>query len=212
MPAQMVLSFPEPKQDTLDLKEALQQSWGWREAGETVERCNEKLAFFDLMAFGLNYKDRLALFHAALESVLSVAPCQAIYWVESQQIIEPSNYLSARRSRDFHPLQFALNVRLFSIPNEEHSEYVMDTLGLNICGLPDLQCHFLDLDPNMIGRKLYQTAFYLFEEGDIIQDGNTISGLKLGSKWRCQHERSLVKPDRIVLDIDPGKPYTAGDR
>mgnify|MGYP001037336985 CR=1 FL=1 len=212
VPAQVVLSFPEQGQDTLDLTEALQQSWKWRDAEETVKQCKVKVAFFDLMAFEINYQNRLALFHAALESVLMVAPCQAIYWVESQQIINPSDYLSARRASEFHPLEFALNLRFFNIPNEAHSEFVVDTVGLNICGLPDLQCHFLDLDPNAVGRKLYQTAFYLYEKGDIIRDGNTISGLKLGSKWKCQHESSLVKPDRIVIDVNPGKPHAAGNR
>ena len=35
-------------------------------------------------------------------------------------------------------------------------------------------------------------------------------GPEPGSRWRCQHEESLLKPTRVVLDIDPGPPHAAG--
>ena len=52
----------------------------------------------------------------------------------------------------------------------------MDTRGLAPFGLPDLQVHFRDLEPARLAGLLYATAGYLLEEGDVIADGNTISG------------------------------------
>jgi hypothetical protein len=88
----------------------------------------------------------------------------------------------------------------------------MDTLGLGALGLPDLQCRFCLLEPRAVARALYNTAWYLFTEGDVIQDGHTVEGGAPGSRWRCRHEDSLVGPERVVLDLNPGPPYAAGNR
>ena len=53
---------------------------------------------------------------------------------------------------------------------------VLDTLGMHVFGLPDLQCHFRDRDPGEIAGLLYATALYVFDSGDVIAHGNTISG------------------------------------
>ena len=69
---------------------------------------------------------------------------------------------------------------------------VLDTLGLHVFGLPDLQCHFRDRDPGEIAGLLYATALYVFDSGDVIADGNTISGpdgdgalSSAGARRRC---------------------------
>ena len=88
----------------------------------------------------------------------------------------------------------------------------MDSLGLHLFGLPDVQCHFRDREPGEIAALLHSTATYLFDAGDVIADGNTISSLDGDSTYVCRRERSLVAPARTVLDIDLGDPYAAGDR
>lgn len=210
--AQIFLSYPDKGKEKLDVEQALQQSWAWREARETVATCHTHLLLTDLMAQGMNYKTRLGLFHQALESVLAIAPCQAIHWVASQQVVNPSDYLQARQAQDCHPLRFALNVRLFNISNGKDGEVLMDTMGLGTLGLPDLQCHLIGLDTNQVARVLYNTAYYIFENGDVIRDGHTVQGIKPDDKWKCQHEMALVKPERQVIDLNPGKPYAAGKR
>jgi hypothetical protein len=89
---------------------------------------------------------------------------------------------------------------------------VMDSLGLAALGLPDLQCHFRGLDCNAIAGLLHNLGIYLFENGDVIEDGHTIDGIAANQRWRCQHEMSLIGPERAVLDIDPGQPFAAGNR
>jgi hypothetical protein len=89
---------------------------------------------------------------------------------------------------------------------------IMDTLGLAALGLPDLQCHFRTLVPGEVAAVLHNTAYYLFEHGDVIDDGHTVAGIEPESRWTCQHEKSLLKPSRIVLDLNPGPPFAAGGR
>ena len=86
----------------------------------------------------------------------------------------------------------------------------MDTLGLHVLRLPDLQCHFRNIDESRMAGVLYNLAAYIVDAGDIIGDGNTISGVEGTEHWRCQHEMSLIGPERLVLDIHPGKPFAAG--
>ena len=80
----------------------------------------------------------------------------------------------------------------------------MDTLGLNTFQLPDIQCHFVGLNPSDVATFLFNTAKYIFDEGDVIENGDTIEGIEKGQEWVCGHEESLVGPERIVLDINPG--------
>jgi hypothetical protein len=214
VPPQIFLTYVEKDQTNdqarTNLSAALTQSWGWPEASQVVATCKGSLLLTELMAQALDYKTRLELFHQALESVLMIAPCQAIHWTVSQQVIDPATYLTSRQVGEFHPLQLGVNVRFFNISNRQPGEMLMDTMGLATLGLPDLQCHFVDLDPNEVSHLLFNTAYYLYENGDIIEDGNTIQGIKQNDQWRCQHESALVPPARIVMDLNPGHPFAAG--
>jgi hypothetical protein len=109
-------------------------------------------------------------------------------------------------------LSGALNVRMFNIQGGAPTEVVMDTLGLYAFGLPDIQCHFVQLEPANMAGLLFGLGHYIFEHGDIINDGETVQGLSDSDRWLCQHEVALVGPERDVLDINPGKLYAAGNR
>jgi hypothetical protein len=37
-----------------------------------------------------------------------------------------------------------------------------------------------------------------------LADGNTVEGTVPGSKWRCQHEMAIARPERMVVDFHPG--------
>jgi hypothetical protein len=89
---------------------------------------------------------------------------------------------------------------------------LMDTLGLAVLGLPDVQCHFRDLDPHEVAQALYNTALYIHDNGPVMESGHTIAGIQPEDKWPCQFEESLIKPHREVLDLNPGTPYAAGQR
>lgn len=211
-PAQIFIAYPDKGKEKPEFDEqSLQQSWTWKEAINTVNTCTTTLLVTEMMAYGLDYKIRLNLFHNALKSVLSVVECNAIHWLTSQQYVNPKAYLDAKNSEKSNSLEYTLNVRFYNISNRP-GEMLMDTLGLNVLRLPDIQCHFLDLDPNKVNQLIYNMAYYIFENGDIIQDGETIQGVKPEDKWKCMHEVALLEPKREVIDINPGTPFAAGNR
>ena len=86
----------------------------------------------------------------------------------------------------------------------------MDSLGLHILRLPDVQCHFVDLNPDTVANFLFNVANYLLVKGDVIHDDETVPGFEPDTRWPCRHEISLIGPEREVLDIEPNSPYAAG--
>lgn len=214
MPAQLVIFSGKRKGDHTGLQDAVQQSWNLPDAEKVVAALPHKILVTDLMARGLPYKERLSIFLDALEAIVSTLKCPAIHWRASQQITSSAFFLEAHRRKNRHVLLAGpLNVRFFNISDAKlPGEAVADTMGLSIFGLPDIQCHFHTLDVNQVVRLLFDLSVYLFEKGDVIETGHTVPGVEPNEKWRCQHEDSLLAPKRIVLDINPGPKYAAGDR
>ena len=210
--AQTLVAIADKPIQQASFKDAIRQSWSFAEATQTIAGAHASILVTDLMASGLKYADRLSLFHGALAGVLAAVSCRAIHWQSSQCIVNPAAFLEAFEQQP-SALFFAgaLNVRLFNISSNP-GECVMDTLGLAALGLPDIQCHFHGLDKAKMARLLYNLGWYIFESGDVIADGQTIDGLTPGSRWICQHEESIVAPNRIVLDLNPGVGFAAGQR
>jgi hypothetical protein len=211
--AQTFIVVNDHPPDAKKLEESLQQSWTFSEARDAVARCHGSVFVSDIMSSGLPYQERLDLFHRGLLSVLEIVSAEAIHWIPSGHVVRPSSVVAAAADSAKSALFFAgaINVRMFNLSGTD-GEVVMDTLGLAALGLPDLQCHFHGLEPGAVAPVLYNTGFYLFENGDVIEDGHTVEGAIAGSRWRCQHEDSLVAPARVVVDMNPGLRYAAGDR
>lgn len=190
----------------------LEQSREWPEAGAALGRARRSLLVTDLMSSSLAAPRRLEVFQRTLAAVVARTKPVAIAWHAAGKLVEPASFLGAMASDDpADRVLHALNVRLFNVGNDP-GVCVMDTMGLGALMLPDLQLHFRDLDLNDVARHLFNSAYYIFQKGDVIADGNTIDGVPRGRKWRCQREASLVGPSRVVLDLDPGPPWAAGNR
>lgn len=188
---------------------ALEQSWHWQEAEQTLQQCQHSLLLVDMMASGLEPQKRLELFTGALRAVLETVLCDALYFRESDKLVEPQAYLNAIENGEI--LYGAMNVRFYNVQGtgSERHECLMDTVGLAALGIPDLQCHFYDLTPNEVASFLMDLGYYLFNQGDIINDGETV-GFTEDMRWRCEHQYSLAAPERVVIDLDPGDPHYAG--
>lgn len=208
LPAQTVFMPSETPLQVESYTTALQQSWHWQEASAVVEQCQYEWMLTDMMARGLPHQQRLQLFNQVLRAILEVAPCDAIYWRSSDKMIQPEAFLAALQKEQ--DLYGALNIRLYNIQSEQQrQEMVMDSCGLAALGVPDVQCHFYDMNPNEIAGFLMDIAHYLYEQGDIITDGETI-GQDEEQRWTCEHQFSLIAPRRVVIDLNPGNLYYAG--
>ena len=154
--------------------------------------------------------DYVAIFHGVLRAAIDVTAPDALVFKHSQQVVAPADYLAAC-SDDPILRPGAMNVRLVNIADAD-GDMLMDTRGLKEIGLHDLQCHFRELDPTDVARVLYNTGVSIFENGPVIESGQTVAGIEEDSKWRCQFENALLGPEREVLDLNPGAPYAGGGR
>jgi Domain of unknown function (DUF4261) len=180
------------------------QTWDWAGAEPAVARATAGVIVTELLVTGWSAQDRVAALTRVVAELCRLTHPLAIYWAQSQRVSDPEALVA-------DDLNGILNVRFFTVAGEEDA-MVLDTLGLHVFGLPDLQCHFRGREPGKIAGLLYATALYVFDSGDVIADGNTISGLDGDERYVCRREPSLLPPSRPVLDIDLGDPYAAGRR
>jgi hypothetical protein len=124
-----------------------------------------------------------------------------VYPVAAQKLIAPDDLIDAWINSDQRTLHGLVNVRLFNINNGTAGEILMDTVGLHQLGLPDFQIRFAGLDEGAVGLALWNYAYYVYEHGDIIADGNTIQGLTPQSKWKCERQIATVSPERVVIHL-----------
>ena len=201
LPAQVLMSdFENFDGNNIDLMQR-SQLWDCPEKDEILANCKYKIMLSDFMASGLPYKERCAMLTEWLETTLELFP-------DREQVL---NNPWAAPTRFLH---FGMNIRFFNIQNT--NDMMVDTLGLYAIGLPDIQYHFHDLDPNAVVNHAYNATAYIFDTDASIKDGETIDGISeqgidRSIQWKCQYERSLIQPDREVMDICPGQ-YAAGAR
>ncbi|MFO0884305.1 MAG: DUF4261 domain-containing protein [Pirellulales bacterium] len=193
-----------------EYSDVIQQSWGFKDCSSVLSQSKHTMLVIEMMALSLSPVDRIHLFHGVLQAVIELLSPIALVFKHSQQAVHPQAYLA---NVALPPIlrPGSLNVRFFNISNSD-GDMLMDTRGLSDLGLHDLQCHFRELDPNEVGKLLFNTGVYIFENGPVVESGNTVAGIEEGQRWKCQFENSLASPDREVLDLDPGPPYAAGGR
>ena len=185
------------------IETTLQQTWSWRdEAARIVPHAKGSLLVSDMLSGPLDRRLRLPLFHAVLAAAVEVTRPIAMLSINGERFLDPEDYLD-ELAEDPVAFHSTINVRFVTI-EDEPGEGVMDTAGMAAFALPDVQLHFRGLEPGFVAGKLISVARYLFDHGDVIEDGHTVPGLDDGEHWRCQHEWSMLGPRRMVLDIDPG--------
>jgi hypothetical protein len=209
---QIAVGKYEPKTRISDYQSAFDQSRRMPTAEEIVENCDHVVLISDMFAHALPYLERLDILRKSISAVLNLTECKAIHWTHTQQFTSPTDFLDAQEKKglDWAYTGF-INFRAYNIGNKT-GEMIVDTVGLSAIGLTDLQCHFHKIDPNQIFSLFLNLSYYLLENGNVIKDGHTVPGLSEEDKWKCRLEKSLVEPDRAVLDINPGPQFSAGKR
>lgn len=182
---------------------AFQQNWHWQEANETARTCKYVLLVTDLLTRTLQYKQRLNLFMNFLAAVTKATNPNVIYSVHGQKLIKPSDFITMLDSQERQPLYAICNVRLYNISDTVDKESLMDTVGLQSIGLPDFQIRFSNLEVNSVANLLWGYAYYIYDKGDIIENGNTLEGIISGSKWKCERQVSPLQPERIIINVKP---------
>ncbi len=179
------------------------QTWDWPEAEEVVRSCHGSVLVTELLTEGRTADERLDALGQVVAALVAGTSPSVLHWARSQRVCDPATF-------GVGDLDGPINVRMFS--DARTGALAMDTLGLHVFDLPDIQCHFRDRPPGAIAELLFTTAVYLFGAGDVIEDGNTISGTDGEGRYVCHREASLVDPARLVVDVDLGEPWAAGQR
>lgn len=195
------------------------QTWDWPEAEEQLAGCAGSVLVTEMLATHFTPQQRVHALGAVVAHLIEVTSPRALAWPQSQRVTDPAGFEAG-------DLNGVINVRFFTLAPAESDAagaesgsgdgssgaMIMDTLGLHVFDLPDLQCHYRDVDPAQVAALLFATASYVFDAGDVIEDGHTISGLEGDEHYVCQHEEALLAPVRPVIDVDLGDPYAAGAR
>jgi hypothetical protein len=156
------------------------QTWDWADAATTLQGCRGSILVSELLASMFTPEQRVTALMSVLRVLVEQTKPLAIHWPHSQRVTDPTRL-------DPRALDGVINVRFFSV-GEQDGAMLMDTLGLDLFELPDIQCHYRNFDPAAVASLLFDTAVYVFNEGDVIDDGHTISGPRGDEHFVCRHE------------------------
>ena len=202
--------------DTIDeMKRS--QMWDCMEDRDRIlSECKYCVFANDMLTGALDPLERADFDMDYLEALLELFPtCEAVYSLNTGKLILADTV----RSREFTGLarfiHYIVNARFFNISGT--SDSVVDTLGMSLLYIEDMQYHFHDMDPNWVVGHAYTIASYVLATRRSVKDGDTVDGiadngnLDQSIQWKCHYEDALVQPSRPVLDVHMGQ-YAAGGR
>ena len=169
----------------------------------------------DILCGALDPLERAGFDMDYLEALLELYPaCEAVYCLNTGKLILADTVRNRTAAGLDRYIRYVVNARFFNISGT--NDHVVDTLGLSLLYLEDLQYHFHDMDPNWVVNHAYNVASYILANRRPVKDGDTIDGVVDGRinqsiQWKCHFEDAMVKPDRSVLDICMNE-YAAGNR
>ena len=170
----------------------------------------------DILTGALDPLERANLDMDFLEALLELFPtCEAVYSLNTGKLVLADVIRSKTVSGLDRFIRYIVNARFFNIDGTDDN-HIVDTLGMSLLYMEDLQYHFHSMDPNWVVMHAYNIAAYVLENCRPIKDGDTIDGVTDGNidqnlQWKCHFEDALVQPSRPVLDIHMGQ-YAAGGR
>lgn len=216
VPVQLSIMGCEPFQaDRIDeMKRS--QMWNCQEDRDRIlSECKYAVTSVDMLGGGLKAQIRANMLMDYLEALLELYPtCEAVYSLNSGKLILADTIRSGQVKGLDRFIQYCVNARFFNINGT--NDHVVDTLGLSLLYIEDLQYHFHDMDPNWVVGHAYSMASYILSNDCPIKNGDTIDGIAGGRivqdiQWKCCFEDSLIGPKRPVLDVCMGE-YAAGER
>ena len=192
------------------------QMWDCLEDRDRIlSECKYCVFANDILTGALDPLERADFDMDYLEALVELFPtCEAVYSLNTGKLILADTV----RKKEFTGLErfihYIVNARFFNISGTGNS--LVDTLGMTLLYLEDLQYHFHSMDPNWVVGHAYDVSTYVLANRRPIKDGDTIDGVTDGRmdqsvQWKCRFEDALVQPSRPVLDIHMGQ-YAAGGR
>lgn len=210
--------FMQPFEFKMELDELTRsQLWDMENGAEFLDEVRYEVVVHAMLSDALSYTEQTELFIAQLDAAVEMYPtCEAIYVTGSGKLTPTAKFLSDRQwDAGARFINAAVNVRFFNIQGT--GDMLIDSLGMYTLALPDVQLHFLNLDPNNVVSYVYNILDYQYENDFPIDNNDSLDGIgadgniDMNVQWRARYEDSLVQPLRPVLDINCGE-FAAGTR
>lgn len=181
-----------------------------------LSECKYCIFANDMLTGALDPLERADFDMDYLEALLELFPtCEAVYSLNTGKLILADTIRNRTYTGLDRFIHYVVNARFFNI--QDTSDSIVDTLGMTLLYLEDMQYHFHDMDPNWVVRHAYTIASYCLDNRRPIKDGDTVDGvaadgnLDQSIQWKCRFEDALIGPGRPVLDINMAQ-YAAGNR
>lgn len=213
-PMLMITGCCESAPDRIDAL-TRSQMWDCPEREQILSTCGYQVVATDMLAGAMEPHDRAEMLMDYMEALVELFPsCEAVYFYNSGKMFTADKIRSHSIPRSDRFIYFAVNARFFNIQGTE--DMLIDTLGMSVLSLPDLQYHFHGMDPNPVVNHAYNLASYIFANHNPIKDGETVDGIAGNAisrdvHWQCHFEDALIQPPREVLDICMGE-LASGNR
>ena len=181
-----------------------------------LDQCKYCVFANDMLTGALDPLERADFDMDYLEALLELFPtCEAVYSLNTGKLILADTVRNRTYTGLDRFIHYIVNVRFFNIQGTDDA--LVDTLGMTLLYLEDLQYHYHGMDPNWVVRHAYSIASYCLANRRPIKDGDTVDGVSADGnldqsiQWKCRYEDAMVKPNRPVLDVHTGQ-YAAGGR
>ena len=181
---------------------AATQLWDCEEAETILEECH--------------YPEHAKMLTEYTEALMELFPaCEAALFENSKKMHAREDIVNCDLPQDFRFIHYAVNVRFFRL--EGSDDFIVDSLGMSMLDLPDVQYHFHGMSIDHVVNHAYALLSYMFDNGSVIKPGDTFDGIDEDGEitsevhWQLNYEESLIQPAREVLDVNTGV-YAAGDR
>lgn len=180
-----------------------------------LSECGYAVMAHDMLGGGLDPLERANLLMDYLEALVELYPtCEAVYSLNSGKMILADTIRGRAAEGLDRYVRYIVNARFVNISGT--NDHIVDTLGMSLLYMEDMQYHFHGMDPNWVVNHAYNVACYILANRRPIKDGDTIDGVVDGRldqslQWKCHFENAMLKPERAVLDIFMNE-YAAGSR
>ncbi|EDY16549.1 conserved hypothetical protein [Chthoniobacter flavus Ellin428] len=198
------------------LQRAVQQSWTWKEAGATVQKHTAFIRLRTSYIFGAgrdakvippDYDSEHELqFLTSLAGALLECPAALCYFNPNGEVVLPKSIFddsaAHHTSNELPPLNLWCNVRLFQLGG---GWLMMDSVGGNQLDSIDIEVGFPQslCTPREIDRFIRDTSLYILRKGDVIKDGDTVSGPGNVDRRGKHFEKGMSDPPRRTLRFLP---------
>jgi hypothetical protein len=194
------------------LQRATQQCWAWERGKSVADGHKAFVRIRSSYAFGAQDDDpimpadyeayRELEFVTKVASALLELPGSLCYFNPNGEVLRDQDglreCLNFGWSNELPPFDAWMNIRLFNV-NAEWS--FMDTVGGGQLDIPDAEAsfHAQSFDFGEVDNFLRNVSLYLLNNGEIIEDGDTMDGPG-EIRWHSrQYENGVCDPPRRVL-------------